>query len=376
MKSPSLLPIVLAFASLTLNVGAAPEEKPVDGKMPPPKAPEGKWKNLLAGRLEDNWTGMSMSLQSPLISTTPNPDKAGEYVLHIARGRTGLIRSLAYFENFILELEWRHLTEAPNAGGGNGTSGNSGLLICHSAFPKPGGPYPGEGHEVQVCNLGNGTWYTSHGDIFTLPGSSSQAIPDPRFAVSHYCGHRSMPVEFRGSKTGEWNHVRITCVDGVIQQEVNGALVTSLFRATPRKGYMSFESEGGDVEFRNMRVQELAADPDLAAKHVAPLLPEEMTTDYLTERKAVDLPGGNFMVMADVNSEVPLSTLITGAGLPERKVQGRVLLSVRDGKVSVSVKGKAEVENLPFPAAGGAQLRLDAPELKVGHVLLFKPKVR
>jgi hypothetical protein len=49
---------------------------------------------------------------------------------------------------------------------------------------------------------------------------------------------------------------------------------------------------------------------------------------------------------------------------------------VRDGKVSVSVKGKAEVENLPFPAAGGAQLRLDAPELKVGHVLLFKPKVR
>jgi hypothetical protein len=101
-----------------------------------------------------------------------------------------------------------------------------------------------------------------------------------------------------------------------------------------------------------------------------------MTTDYLTERKAVDLPGGNFMVMADVNSEVPISTLITGAGLPERKVQGRVLLSVRDGKVSVSVKGKAEVENLPFPAAGGAQLRLDAPELKVGHVLLFKPKVR
>ena len=33
-------------------------------------------------------------------------------------------------------------------------------------------------------------------------------------------------------------HVRITCVDGVIQQEVNGALVTSLYRVSPRKGYM------------------------------------------------------------------------------------------------------------------------------------------
>jgi hypothetical protein len=372
MKIPLLL-----TALLILNAPAAePAAKPVDGKMPPPTAPEGKWRSLLTGNLADNWTGMSMSLQSPLISTKPNPDKPGEYILHIDHGRTGLIRSLSYFENFILEMEWRHLTEAPNAGGGNGTSGNSGLLICHSAFPSPGGPYPAEGHEVQVCNLGNGTWYTSHGDIFTLPGTSSMAIPDPRFAVSHACGHRSMPVEFRGSKTGEWNHVRITCVDGVIQQEVNGALVTSLFRASPRKGYMSFESEGGDVEFRNMRLQELPADPDLAAKHIAPLLPEEMTSDYLTERKATDLPSGNFMVMADVKGEVPLSALASGLGLPDRKVTGRVLISVRDGKVTASAKGKPEVENQPLAAGGPAQLHLETAGLNFGHVLLFKPVKR
>ncbi len=369
----SSLPATLAFAALTLLSHAAPGEAPVDGKMPPPKAPEGKWLNLLSGKLADRWTGMSMALDSKLISTRPDPDKPGEYILHIDRGPTGLIRSLGYYENFILEMEWRHLTEAPNAGGGNGTSGNSGLLICHSAFPAPGGPYPAEGHEVQVCNLGNGTWYTSHGDIFTLPGTASEAIPDPRFAVSHACGHRSMPVEFRGSKTGEWNHVRITCVDGVIQQEVNGALVTSLFRASPRKGYMSFESEGGAVEYRAMRLQELTPDPDLAAKHIPPLLPEPMTSDYVTERKATDLPAGNFMVLADVKGEVPLSTLVTGLGLPEKNVTGRVLLSARDGKLTVTVKGKTELENQPLQATGTPRLHLETPGLTFGHVLLFKP---
>jgi hypothetical protein len=202
------------------------------------------------------------------------------------------------------------------------------------------------------------------------------AIPDPRFAVSHECGHRSMPVEFRGSKTGEWNHVRITCEDGMIQQEVNGALVTSLFRATPRKGYMSFESEGGDVEFRNMRIQELTPDPDLAAKHIAPLLPEEMTSDYLTEHKAVDLPGGNFMAMVDLKSEAALSVLFTGLGLPEHKVTGRVLVSVRDGKLSVTAKGKPEIEGQPLPSGGSGQLHLETPDLKFGHVLLFKPVKR
>ncbi len=362
IKSLSSLITVLA-----LNASAAP----VDGQFPPPKAPEAKWENLFSGKLQDQWTGMSMAINSKLISTAANPDRAGEYVLHIDRGPTGLIRSLKAYENFILELEWRHLTEAPSAGGGKNTSGNSGILIAHSAFPKAGGPYPGEGHEVQVCNLGNGSWYTSHGDLFTLPGTSSQAIPDPRFAVSHGCGHRSMPVEFRGSKTGEWNKVRITCVDGVLQEEVNGALVTSLYRVTPRKGYMSFESEGGAVEFRAMRIQELEADPELAAKHIAPLLPEAMSTDYITERQAVTLPKGNFIVSVDLagKSEAPLSTLFTGLKLPDTVVSGRVILSARDGKISVTSKDKEVATGTP----GDGVLHLEAAGLKFGHVLLFKP---
>lgn len=361
----------LLCVSLLTVAFIARAEEPLDGKFSPPKPPEGKWENLFSGALEDRWTGMSMSIKSPLISTGPNEERPGEYVLRIARGPTGLIRSMKAYENFILEYEFRHLTEAPSAGGGKGTSGNSGIIIYHNALPKPGGPYPNDGVEIQVCNLGNGSWYTSHGDTFTMPGSITTAIPDPRFGVSHECGHRSMPIAFNGSKTGEWNRIRITGMDGMIQNEVNGSVASTLFRASPRKGYMSFESEGAPVEFRNMRIQELPAEPDLAAKHIAPLLPEPMTTDYITERKAVDLPAGNFIATADAKDPVALSALVTGLGLPDTLASGRVIVTTRDGKVSVTEKGKEIVPPQPLPADVKAVLHLETG--KFGHVLLFKP---
>lgn len=369
MKSTALcLLLPLLFAQPLLA-----EEKPVDGQYPPLKAPEGKWENLLSGNLTDGWTGMSMSISSPLITTAPNPDKPGEYILHIDRGPTGLIRSMKAYENFILEMEWRHLTEAPSAGGGKGTSGNSGLLICHGAFPKTGGPYPPEGHEVQVCNLGNGDWYTSHGDLFTLPGTNSQAIPDPRFAVSHACGHRSMPVAFHGSKTGEWNKVRITCVDGTLQQEVNGALVTSLYRISPRKGYMSFESEGGAVEFKNMRLQELAPDPELAAKHIAPMLPEPMKGDYITERTAKPLPEGNFIAVVDAKKPVSPAALFEGLGLPDGEVTGRIVVTKKDGNVSATNADKPLGDAKALPAGAKGTLHLELNPGSLGHVLVLTP---
>lgn len=361
----------LTLAAFSCFSGVVPAGEPIDGQFPPPKPPEGNWENLLVSPIETHWTGMSMSIRSPLLSMKPDPEKAGGSILHIAAGNTGLIRSLKAYENYLLEYEFRHLTEAPSANGGPGTSGNSGIIIAHSPFPQPGGPYPNEGHEIQVCNLGNGAWYTSHGDTFTMPGSTSQGIPDPRFGISHDCGHRSMPIAFHGSKTGEWNRIRITSVDGVIQNEVNGFLASSLYRASPRKGYISFESEGAPVEFRNMRLQELAADPDLLPKHIAVLLPETMTSDYLTPGSSVALPAGNFIVMADVIGTLPLDTLISSLGLPSQPVTGRVKVSAFQGKLSVTHSGNQIVPAQALPAGAKGMLHLETG--KFGHVLLFLP---
>jgi len=374
-----------ATACASTSASAAPAwpiitaDKSVDGQFPPPTAPADlKWENLLTGKLTDQWTGMSMDINDPTLTTRPNPDQPGSYILHIGRrASTGLIRSMKPYGNCILEYEWRHLTEAPNAGGGKDpktgemTSGNSGVLIFHSAFPKVGSPYPNEGHEIQVCNLGNGSWYTSHGDTFTLPGTTSQAIPDPRFAVSHACGHRSMPLEFNAKPTGNWNATRITCVDGVIQHEINGHLASSLYRASPRSGYISFESEGGPTEFRNVRIVALEADPEMNPKHNAPVLPAETACDYVTDKtKPVALAAhDSYIALVDVQGSVALSTLASGLGLPSDEVSGRVLLRTEaNGKAFALVNQHAYIGEVP---AADAKLHLEAA--KTGHVLIFKP---
>jgi hypothetical protein len=47
------------------------------------------------------------------------------------------------YENFIIELDWRHLKEG----------GNSGVFIWGEGLPAPGVPYA-KGIEVQILDLG------------------------------------------------------------------------------------------------------------------------------------------------------------------------------------------------------------------------------
>ena len=252
------------FLALAQNVCAHQ-----DGQFPPPVPPVVQWEDLLAGQLAERWSDMNTAIHSPTYTLKADPDDPNHkgQVLLLGRRPTGLLRSMKYYENFILLCDWRHLTEAPSAAGGKDTTGNSGLYVWADPLPTVGGNFT-RAIEVQVCNLGNGAWYTSHGDLFPIWGA--KMTPDPRFGVS---GGRSMPIEFRCKKTGEWNHIRVTCVDGTIQEEINGALVSAGYRASPRKGYLCIESEGGPIEFRNMRVHELPGDPELKARDVALLWP-------------------------------------------------------------------------------------------------------
>ena len=73
----------------------------------------------------------------------------------------GFLRSEKQFENFILELEWKHLKE----------KGNSGLFIWADPLPAPGSPFA-RGIEVQILDGRNTEDYTSHGDLFSIQGAT------------------------------------------------------------------------------------------------------------------------------------------------------------------------------------------------------------
>jgi hypothetical protein len=74
---------------------------------------------------------------------------------------TGVLRSEKMYENFILELEWKHLKE----------KGNAGLFVWSDPLPIAGSPFT-RAIEVQILDSLNTETYTSHGDLFSIQGAT------------------------------------------------------------------------------------------------------------------------------------------------------------------------------------------------------------
>jgi hypothetical protein len=214
---------------------------------------------------------------------------------------TGFMATQRMYENFVIELDWRHLKEG----------GNSGLFIWGEGLPAPGVPYA-KGIEVQILDLGYETqnpggawqWFTSHGDIFPIWGATM--TPQPPVAKK---GSRAFPSEKRVKPSPEWNHYRVTCNAGEIRLEVNGKEVTVGKDCVPRKGFICLESEGSEAHFKNIRVKELpatGATPEQTAEAYAGFTQMFNGTDFtgwkLTEamKDVWSVNGLNVTAKADV----------------------------------------------------------------------------
>jgi hypothetical protein len=164
----------------------------------------------------------------------------------------GELRTQKMYQNFVMELEWRHMVPR----------GNAGIFVWADDITSRGVPFH-RGVEVQVLenDYGNSTGHTTHGDIFPIHGATMTP-------VNGRGGSRAFPTENRSKPSPEWNHYRIECRDGKISLAVNGKVVTRGTDCVPRKGYICLESEGGVVHYRNVRIKELPST-DVAAAHVA-----------------------------------------------------------------------------------------------------------
>lgn len=174
----------------------------------------------------------------------------------------GVIRSEKMYENFILHIEWRHME----------AGGNSGIFVWSDAIPGEHNRLPG-GVEVQMLEL---DWVNQnardgvkppiayvHGELFGVGGVKT--LPDnPR-------GDRSKSVENRAKGKGEWNTYEVICVDGTIKLSVNGKFVNGISQSSIKKGYLCLESEGAEIEFRNMKVIELPPGVTAENQIVKPL---------------------------------------------------------------------------------------------------------
>jgi hypothetical protein len=200
--------------------------------------------NDFKGWVNANCAPETWSIKDGVISCTGKP--------------IGALRTEKQYENFILEAEWRHLSEG----------GNSGIFVWGTPISAPGVPFL-RGIEVQVLDHGylkkadpkKPKWFTVHGDVFPIHG----ATMTPHGESS---GKRSFPSEERSKPSPEWNHYRIEANNGRLTLAVNGKVVSGGDDCNYRKGYLALESEGAPVEFRNVRIQELPsthAAPEMTA---------------------------------------------------------------------------------------------------------------
>lgn len=119
---PLLLTLTLA-ASVSL-AGAAENPKPeADGFVP-----------MFNGRDLTGWTN---------VNCAPETWSVRDGVIHCTGNPIGGLRTVRQYENFVLELEWRHLRR----------SGNSGFFVWGSPINAPGVPFL-RGIEVQMLDQG------------------------------------------------------------------------------------------------------------------------------------------------------------------------------------------------------------------------------
>ena len=179
------------------------------------------------------------------VNTAPSTWSVRDGVLVCSGKPIGELRTERMYQNFIMEVDWRHMKPR----------GNAGIFVWADDITARGQPFH-RSVEVQVLEnaYGNTRGYTTHGDIFPIHGAKMTPI-------NGRGGSRAFPIENRSKPSPNWNHYRIVCNDGKISLAVNGKMVTRGKDASPRKGYICIESEGGVVHYRNMRIKELPATP-------------------------------------------------------------------------------------------------------------------
>lgn len=195
------------------------------------------WKPLFNGDNLSGWQSVNVAadtftVRDGIIVSTGKP--------------TGVMRTECMYENFIAELEWRHMQRG----------GNAGFFVWGDGIPSIGTPFT-RGIEVQILDNGydrpgKNDFYTSHGDIFPIHGA--KMTPSGRIAST---GIRSFPTHELSHSSPEWNHYRVVANNGEVRLSVNGQEVTVGQNCWPRKGYICLEAEGSECHFRNLRIQEL-----------------------------------------------------------------------------------------------------------------------
>jgi len=146
-------------------------------------------------------------------------------VLHITGNPFGYMRTKETYSDYNLHVEWRWPAEPSNSG-----------VFIHAQTPDS------IWLRCVECQLKAG----SAGNFVCMNGSDMKEKTDKtKASVEKMAPSSEKP-------TGEWNIMEVKCKDNTIEVRVNGILQNRGTNVNLSKGSICLQSEGKDVEFRNV----------------------------------------------------------------------------------------------------------------------------
>jgi hypothetical protein len=146
-------------------------------------------------------------------------------VIHITGNPFGYMRTKEAYSDYILNVEWRWPAEATNSG-----------VFIHAQLPDKIWP------KCIECQLAAG----NAGDFICAEGSDMNERTDKsKKSVRKMATSSEKPA-------GEWNKMEVTCKANTITVYINDVLQNKATGVSASSGYICLQSEGKDIEFRNV----------------------------------------------------------------------------------------------------------------------------
>ena len=147
------------------------------------------------------------------------------------------------YENYRLEVEYRF----------SGEPGNCGVLV-HASNPRAlYGMFP-QSIEVQMQHEDAGDFWVIVEDI-EVDDMVARRGPEEEWGIIEETKRRILNLTDDSEKSlGEWNSMKIECLNDKIKVWVNGDLVNYGYNATVQRGQIALQAEGSEVEFRKLEI--------------------------------------------------------------------------------------------------------------------------
>jgi hypothetical protein len=228
MKTKILRPVaflIMVLMTFSTILSAQTESKKSKGKEP------AKTENteLFNGKDLTNWVFYlkDRTVDPSTVFTVQNG------VIHITGNPFGYMRTKESYSDYRLHVEWRWPAEATNSG-----------VFVHGQKPDT------IWLKCVECQLMAG----NAGDFVCMNGAEMNERTD-----------KSTPIvrkkEASSEKaTGEWNTMEIVCKGRTIEVYVNGILQNKGTNVSVSRGSICMQSEGKDIEFRNVFLSALTSD--------------------------------------------------------------------------------------------------------------------